>query len=127
MQIKTDWILKNLSISQLDDLSSTFNWFPGDLLECDRDSIEQDGIRLPLLVQSVEDSKFILIDGFKRLSWLKSVQGRSAEEVRCRQQRGAGDGERRPAGLDFPTSAHGSITCPLLLSCNSTWREPGDR
>jgi len=80
MQIKTDWILKNLSIIQLDDLSSTFNWFPGDLSECDRNSIERDGIRLPLLVQQVEDSKFRLIDGFKRLSWLKSVQGKSDEE-----------------------------------------------
>ena len=82
MQIKTDWILKNLSISQLDDLSSTFNWFPGDLSECDRNSIEQDGIRLPLLVQSVDDSKFKLIDGFKRLSWLKTVQGNSFEEYK---------------------------------------------
>ena len=66
MRIKTDWILKNLSISQLDDLSSTFNWFPGDLSECDRNSSEQDGIRLPLLVQSVEYSKFRFVDGFKR-------------------------------------------------------------
>ena len=85
MQIKTDWIIKNLSISRLDDLSSFFNWFPGDLSECERSSIEQDGIRLPLLVQSVEDSKFRLIDGFKRLSWLKSVQGKSAEEYKQEQ------------------------------------------
>ena len=85
MQIKTDWILKNLSISQLDDLSSTFNWFPGDLSECDRNSIEEDGIRLPLLVQPVEDSKFRLIDGFKRLSWLKLVQGKSVEEYQQEQ------------------------------------------
>ena len=80
MQIKPEWILKNLFISQLDDLSSTFNWFPGDLSECDRNSIEEEGIRLPLLVQTVEDSKFRLIDGFKRLSWLKLVQGKSVEE-----------------------------------------------
>ena len=80
MQIKPEWILKNLFISQLDDLSSTFNWFPGDLSECDRNSIEEDGIRLPLLVQPVEDSKFRLIDGFKRLSWLKLVHGKSVEE-----------------------------------------------
>jgi len=85
MQIKTGWILNNLSISQLDDLSSKFNWFPGDLSKCDKNSIEQDGIRLPLLVQSVEDSKFRLIDGFKRLSWLKSVQGKSAEEYQQEQ------------------------------------------
>ena len=85
MQIKTDWILKNLSISQLDDLSSTFNWFPGDLSECDRNSIEEDGIRLPLLVQPVEDSKFRLVDGFKRLSWLKLVQGKSVEEYQQEQ------------------------------------------
>ncbi len=85
MQIKTGWILNNLSISQLDDLSSRFNWFPGDLSKCDRNSIEKDGILLPLLVQSVEDSKFRLIDGFKRLSWLKSVQGKSAEEYHQEQ------------------------------------------
>ena len=80
MQIKPEWIIKNLFISQFDDLSSTFNWFPGDLSECDRNSIEEEGIRLPLLVQTVEDSKFRLIDGFKRLSWLKLVQGKSVEE-----------------------------------------------
>ena len=80
MKIKPDWILNNLFISQLDDLSSTFNWFPGDLSECDKNSIEEYGIRLPLLVQPVEDSKFRLIDGFKRLSWLKLVQGKSVEE-----------------------------------------------
>ena len=85
MQIKTDWILKNLSISQLDDLSSTFNWFPRDLLECERNSMEKDGIRFTLIVHPVEDSKFRLIDGFKRLSWLKSVQGKSAEEYQQEQ------------------------------------------
>ena len=85
MQIKTEWILKNLFISQLDDLSSTFNWFPGDLSECDRNSIEEDGIRLPLLVQPVEDSKFRLVDGFKRLSWLKLVQGKSFDQYQQEQ------------------------------------------
>ena len=85
MQIKTDWIIKNLSISQLDDLSGIFNWFPGDLSESDMNSIEQDGIRLPLMAQPVEDSKFRLIDGFKRLSWLKLVQGKSVEEYQQEQ------------------------------------------
>ena len=82
MKIKPDWILKNLFISQLDDLSNTFNWFPGNLPDCDRNSIEEDGILLPLLVQSVDDSKFKLIDGFKRLSWLKTVQRNSFEEYK---------------------------------------------
>ena len=85
MKIKPDWILKKLSISQLDDLSNTFNWFPGNLPDCDRNSIEEDGIRLPLLVQPVEDSKFRLVDGFKRLSWLKLVQGKSVEEYQQEQ------------------------------------------
>ena len=85
MKIKTGWVFKNISINHIDDLSSIFNWFPGDLSECERNSIEQDGIRLPLLVKSVEGSKFILIDGFKRLSWLKSVQGKSAEEYHQEQ------------------------------------------
>ena len=80
MTITTDWTLKNLSINQLDELSSTFNWFPGDLPEFDRNSIEKDGIRLPLLVQSLDDSKFKLIDGFKRITWFKSVQRKSAKE-----------------------------------------------
>ena len=80
MQIKTGWVFKNLSIKLIDDFSSKFNWFPGDLPEYDRNSIAQKGIRLPLLVQSVDDSKFRLIDGFKRLSWLKNVQGKSNEE-----------------------------------------------
>ena len=80
MKIKNDWIIKHLSISQLDDLSRKFNWFPGDLPECDRNSIKQAGIRLPLLVQQGENSKFILVDGFKRLSWIKYVQGKSANK-----------------------------------------------
>ncbi len=80
MKIKSNWILKNISISQLDDLSNTFNWFPGNLPDCHRNSIEEDGIHLPLLVQSVEDSKFRLVDGFKRLRWLKSAKGNSVEE-----------------------------------------------
>ena len=85
MQIKTDWKINNLSIGQLDGLSNIFNWFPGDLSECDRNSIEEDGIRLPLLVQPVEDSKFRLVDGFKRLSWLKSVKAKSADEYQLEQ------------------------------------------
>ena len=85
MKINTDWIFKNLSISQLDYFNNTFNWFPGGLPECYRSSIEEDGIRLPLLVQSMEGSKFKLIDGFKRLSWLKSMQGESVEEYQQEQ------------------------------------------
>ena len=80
MKIKTSWVFKNISINHIDDLSSIFNWFPGDLPEYDRNSIDQEGIRLPLLVQSVDDSKFRLIDGFKRLNWIKHVQGKSTEE-----------------------------------------------
>ncbi len=78
--MKTDWVFKNISIKHIDDFSNRFNWFPGDLPEYDRNSIEQEGIRLPLLVQSVDDSKFRLIDGFKRLSWIKHVQGKSTGE-----------------------------------------------
>ena len=85
MKNKTDWKLKNLSISQLDDLCGKFNWFPGDLPEWDRNSIKQDGIRLPLLVQQVEKSKFRLGDGFKRLNWLKYVQGKIAEKFKQEQ------------------------------------------
>ena len=58
MKIKTEWAIKNLYVSQLDDLGRTFNWFPARLSESDRDSIEQDGIHLPLMVQLVENSKF---------------------------------------------------------------------
>ena len=85
MIIKTGWTLKNISIGQLDDLNCTFNWFPGDLPEFDRNSIKQNGIRLPLMVQQVENSKFRLIDGFKRLSWLKIVQVKSAEKFQQEQ------------------------------------------
>ena len=85
MKIKTDWLLENISISRLDALNCTFNWFPGDLPDCDRDSIQKDGIRLPLLVQSDDDSKFRLIDGFKRLSRLKYLQEKSAEKYKQEQ------------------------------------------
>ena len=85
MKIKTGWMFKNISIKKIDDLSSIFNWFPDDLPEYDRNYIEQEGILLPLLVQSVDDSKFRLIDGFKRLSWIKRVQGKSTEEYQQTQ------------------------------------------
>jgi len=86
MQIKTEWILKNLFISQLDDLGSTFNWFPSDLSECDRNSItEEGGIRLPLLVQQVGNVEFRLIDGFKRLRWFKFLIGESTEKYNQEQ------------------------------------------
>ena len=45
----------------------------------------KDGISLPLLVQSMGDSKFKLIDGFKRLRWLKSAQGGSVEAYQQEQ------------------------------------------
>jgi len=80
MKKNPDWKLKKIYISQIDYVSNTFNWFPGDLPECYRKSIKEDGIRLPLLVQSVKDSKFELVDGFKRLSWLRSVQKSSFDE-----------------------------------------------
>ena len=85
MKISTGWDLKNISINKLDDLCRKYNWFPGDLSECHRNSIKQDGIRLPLLVQEVENSKFIIIDGFKRLSWLKYAQGKSIEKFQQEQ------------------------------------------
>lgn len=85
MKIKPDWVLKTLSVSQLEIVDTPFNWFPGVLSACDRNSLDEEGIRLPLLVQTVNDSHYCLVDGFKRFSWHKSVIGNSGEDFQQTQ------------------------------------------
>ena len=58
MKIKTGWVFKNISINHIDDLSSIFNWFPGDLPEYDRNSIDQ----LIQLLQREDFKKYKVID-----------------------------------------------------------------
>ena len=45
-----------------------------------QNSLEQNGIQLPLMVQAIQHSKYRLVDGFKRFSWLTTDTGVSAQE-----------------------------------------------
>ncbi len=67
------WKLINLSIDQIEINESQFNWFPNSLSEKDSNSILNHGIQLPCLVQEVRDSKYNLVDGFKRVIWIRSL------------------------------------------------------
>lgn len=80
MKIKHDWVLKTILVRQLEIVDTPFNWFPGDLSASDMNSLDEIGILLPLLVQAVNDSKYRLVDGFKRCSWLKSYTSNSGED-----------------------------------------------
>ena len=68
MKITPAWDNSILTASQIEIFEAPFNWFPGDLSENDNSSIKQNGILLPLLVKAVRDSKYLLVDGFKRFS-----------------------------------------------------------
>ena len=68
MKITPAWDISTFTASQIETVEAPFNWFPGALSENDNSSIKQNGILLPLLVKAVRDSKYLLVDGFKRFS-----------------------------------------------------------
>ena len=68
MKITPAWDNSILTAGQIETVETPFNWFPGALSENDNSSIKQNGILLPLLVKAVRDSKYLLVDGFKRFS-----------------------------------------------------------
>ena len=68
MKIIPAWDNSILTASQIETVEAPFNWFPGALSENDNSSIKQNGILLPLLVKAVRDSRYMLVDGFKRFS-----------------------------------------------------------
>ncbi|MDE0792016.1 MAG: ParB/Srx family N-terminal domain-containing protein [SAR324 cluster bacterium] len=68
MKITPAWDNSILTADQIETVETPFNWFPGALSENDNSSIKQNGILLPLLVKAVRDSKYLLVDGFKRFS-----------------------------------------------------------
>jgi len=65
-----NWKFSNLPYTQIEAESSPFNWFPGSLNENSHNSMNQNGLLLPLLVQSMPDQTYQIIDGFKRFSYL---------------------------------------------------------
>ena len=67
------WKLIALEIDQIQFEESEFNWFPNNLTEKDSNSILNYGIQLPCLVQEARGPKYNLVDGFKRVKWLKSA------------------------------------------------------
>ena len=68
MKITPAWDISTLTAGQIETVETPFNWFPGALSENDNSSIKQNGILLPLLVKAVRDSRYLLVDGFKRFS-----------------------------------------------------------
>ena len=70
MKIIPAWNLSTLTANQIKADETKFDWFPGALSENDLSSIKQNGLLLPLLVNAVADSKYVLVDGFKRFSYL---------------------------------------------------------
>ena len=73
MKITPAWNFSTLTAGQIETDETPFDWFPGTLSENELNSIKHNGILLPLLVQAVADSKYLLVDGFKRFSWLTSA------------------------------------------------------
>ena len=80
MKIKPAWSFSNLTFSQIEAGDTLFDWFPGVLSVNVQNSLEQNGIQLPLLVQAIQHSKYRLVDGFKRFSWLTTDTGVFAQE-----------------------------------------------
>ena len=70
MKIIPAWNISTLTANQIEADETSFDWFPGALSENDLSSIKQNGLLLPLLVNAVADSKYVLVDGFKRFSYL---------------------------------------------------------
>ena len=69
MKIIPAWNISTLTANQIEADETSFDWFPGALSENDLSSIKQNGLLLPLLVNAVADSKYVLVDGFKRFSY----------------------------------------------------------
>ena len=80
MKIKPAWYFSNLTFSQIEAGDTLFDWFPGVLSVSLQNSLEQNGIQFPLLVQAIQHSKYRLVDGFKRFSWLTTDTGVFAQE-----------------------------------------------
>ena len=80
MKIKPAWSFSNLTFSQIESGDTLFDWFPGVLSVSLQNSLEQNGIQFPLLVQAIQHSKYRLVDGFKRFSWLTTDTGVFAQE-----------------------------------------------
>ncbi len=75
MKITPSWSFSNLTFSQIEAGDTLFDWFPGVLSVSLQNSLEQNGIQIPLLVQPIRHSRYRLVDGFKRFSWLTTDTG----------------------------------------------------
>jgi hypothetical protein len=73
MKITPAWDFSTLAVGQIEAEDTPFNWFPGVLSTNEQNSLTKDGVQLPLLVQAVQDSRYLLVDGFKRFFWLTSA------------------------------------------------------
>jgi len=74
------WKLNFLCLTQIESENTPFNWFPQKLSEKDQDFFLKSGIILPLLVWEVLGSRYLLVDGFKRLNFHKSCDEFSSQE-----------------------------------------------
>ena len=80
MKITPSWSFSNLTFSQIEAGDALFDWFPGVLSVSLQNSLEQNGIQFPLQVQAIQHSRYRLVDGFKRFSWLTTDTGVFAQE-----------------------------------------------
>ena len=80
MKITTDWDFSTLATNQIETDETPFDWFQGALTENDLNSIKQNGVLLPLVVQTVPNSKYLLVDGFKRFRWLTTAPELSGQK-----------------------------------------------
>ena len=72
MKKTTIWDFLTLTACRIDQSETRFNWFPDNLSKDDLKSLGQNGIRIPILLQATAGKQYRIIDGFKRISWLKS-------------------------------------------------------
>ena len=80
MKITPAWNFSTLTAGQIETDETPFDWFPGTLSENELSSIKHNGILLPLLVQAVANSKYLLVDGFKRFSYFATQSKVSLHE-----------------------------------------------
>ncbi|MBC8258597.1 MAG: hypothetical protein H8E38_06235 [SAR324 cluster bacterium] len=88
MKIQPEWEFSTLHLDQIELKDLQYNWFPRVLTTAVRDSLQQNGVLYPLLVQAVPGKKYRVIDGFKRISWLAnngptSLQNKEKISIPC--------------------------------------------
>jgi len=80
MKKTTLWEFLTIPACRIDLSDTRFNWFPANLSNDDRKSLGQNGVLIPLLLQETKGKGYLIIDGFKRISWLTSKSSASEKK-----------------------------------------------